>query len=259
MDVPAIENADRRAVPRQGRADQAEPARAASRARLGDTGALDCPLGLRLETPRQGRRPDLRQRQRRGGARRGLWRCDGVRLVSDHPVLVARRGLRGALLSAAPRPGDEKESLRDHSGRGRTGLDRHGDRRRLERRPRVHRDLRPRHLADAGIYRPRVFRRDPGGHFRHPARQPVDRHADPHAAGRHPVGRLRLARRHQARAAVPAGPERIVHLRRRRPRPRRPAADPGLRDDGPRHRHERLARAAAQMGPRPPATTAARS
>ena len=35
IDVPAIETADRRAVPRQGRADQAEPARAASRPRLG--------------------------------------------------------------------------------------------------------------------------------------------------------------------------------------------------------------------------------
>ena len=47
----------------------------------------------------------------------------------------------------------------------------------------------------------------------------------------------------------PQDPNESVHLRRRRPRPRRPAADPGLRDDGPRHRHERLARAAAPMGP----------
>ncbi len=185
------------------------------------TGELDCPLGAAARNPRQGRRPDLYQRQRRGGARRGLWRCDGMRLVSDHPVLVARRSLRGALLSAAPRPGNEKEPLCDHPGRGRTGLDRHGDRRRLERRARVHRDLGPRHLADAGIHRPGVFRRDPGGHFRHPARQPLDRHADPHTAGRHPLGRLCLARRHQARAAVPAGPERDAS-----PSPPRPSTSP---------------------------------
>ena len=41
----------------------------------------------------------------------------------------------------------------------------------------------------------------------------------------------------------PRGPERVVHLCRRRARSRRPAANPGLRDDGSRHRHERLARA----------------
>ena len=190
---------------------------------------------------------------------RGLWRRDGLRLVPDHPVLLARRGVRGALPPAAPRPRDQEAALRDHPGRGRAGLDRHGDRRRLERRARLHRDLRPRHLADAGIHRAGLFRRDPGGHLRHPARQPVDRHADPHPAGRHPVGRLRLARRHQARAAVPPGPERELHLRRRRARPRRPAADPGLRDDGSRHRHERLARAAARLGPGAGDTTAARS
>ena len=60
--------------------------------------------------------------------------------------------------------------------------------------------------------------------------------------------RLCLARRHQARAAVPAGPERELHLRRRRARSRRPAADPGLRHARPRHRHERLAGASRSPG-----------
>ena len=48
-----------------------------------------------------------------------------------------------------------------------------------------------------------LFCRDSGGDLRRAARRPFDRHADPHAAMRHHLLRLRLARRHQARAAVP--------------------------------------------------------
>ena len=43
------------------------------------------------------------------------------------------------------------------SRRGRARLDRHRDRRLLERRARLHRDLRPRHLADDRIHRPAYF------------------------------------------------------------------------------------------------------
>ena len=84
------------------------------------------------------------------------------------------------------RSGDRQEPLRHRPGRGRARLDRHGDRRRLERRARLHRHLRPRHLADAGVHRPRLFRRDPGGDLRRAARRPLDRHADAHPAVRHP-------------------------------------------------------------------------
>ena len=38
------------------------------------------------------------------------------------------------------------------------------------------------------------------------ARRALDRHADAHPAGRHPVVRLRVARRHQARDAASRGP-----------------------------------------------------
>ena len=109
-------------------------------------------------------------------------------------------------------PDDRQEPLRHRPGRGRAGRHRHGDRRRLERRARLHRHLRPRHLADAGVHRPRLFRRDPGGHLRRPARRPVDRHADAHPAVRPPGLRLRQPRRHQARAAVPRGPERVLRV-----------------------------------------------
>ena len=138
-------------------------------------------------------------------------RRDGLRVVSDHAVVVARRGVPEALPQVprrSPRPA--RTTLRDRAGRGRARVDRHGDRRRLERRARVHGDLGPRHLADAGIHRPRVFRRDPGGALRRPARQPVDRHADAHAAGRPPALRVRVARRHEARAAVPGGSDRVL-------------------------------------------------
>ena len=54
----------------------------------------------------------------------------------------------------------------------------------LERRARLHGHLGPRHLADAGIPRPRLFRRDPGGDVQRAARRPLDRHADAHAAMR---------------------------------------------------------------------------
>ncbi len=49
---------------------------------------------------------------------------------------------------------------------------------------------------------PRLFRRDPGRDLRRAARRPVDRHADAHAAVRHPRLRLCQPRRHQARAAA---------------------------------------------------------
>ena len=68
------------------------------------------------------------------------------------------------------------------------------DRRRVERRSLVHRDFGSRHFADAGIHRARVFRGDTGGAVRHSARQPVDRHADAHAAGRPDLLRVRVAR-----------------------------------------------------------------
>jgi hypothetical protein len=67
--------------------------------------------------------------------------------------------------------------------------------------------------------------------IRRAARRPVDRHADAHAAGRHALLRLCLARRHQARAAVPRRPARVLRVRRRSVRSRRPAADADLRDD----------------------------
>ena len=60
------------------------------------------------------------------------------------------------------------------------------DRRRLGGRARDDVDVRPRHLADVRVRRPRVLRRGARRDLRHPARRPVDRAADAHRAGRHP-------------------------------------------------------------------------
>ena len=118
---------------------------------------LQCPLGLRLKRDK-GRRPHLHRGQFGRGARRRLWRRHRLRLVSDHAVLLARRRLHPPLRQAARRSGNQAGEIRHHPGRGRTRLDRHRDRRRLERRARLHRHLRPRHFVDAGVHRARLFR-----------------------------------------------------------------------------------------------------
>ena len=167
---------------------------------------FECPIGLSVARRDARRRQDLHRRQRRRGAGRGLRRRDGRRVVSDHAVVVARRELCEMVPEAPHRPGDRQAALRDRPGRRRTVVDRHGDRRGMERRARVHRDVRPRRFADAGIPGPRILRGDPGRAVRRAARQPVDRHADADAASRPDLVRVRVARRHETRAAVPEDP-----------------------------------------------------
>jgi hypothetical protein len=69
----------------------------------------------------QGRAPrfasatHLRRRQQRRRARLHLWRRDGLRLVSDHPVVVGRRSLSALRAEAARRPGHRRAALRRSS------------------------------------------------------------------------------------------------------------------------------------------------
>ena len=198
--------ADRAAIQGQEPADRAQRAGAAP-------GLGSRPRAPGRTLPAQGTacgpggksHPDRRQRCSGAGLR--LRRRDGGGLVPDHAVDVAGGGLR-PLLSPIPRRSREREEpVRHRPGRGRARRDRHGDRRRLERRPGLHRDLRAGHLADAGVHRPGLLRGSPGGRLRRPARGPVDRDADPYAAVGHPRLRLREPRRHQARAPFPRGPE----------------------------------------------------
>ena len=150
----------------------ANTARAAPRPRLGDCMNLDHPIGLRLKRADSGRRPHLHRRKFGGGARRRLWRRNGVRLVSDHAVVLARRGFHPPLRPASRRRRDQEEQIRHRAGGRRARFDRHRDRRRLERRPRLHRDLGPGHFADAGISRACLFRRNSRRHLRRAARRP---------------------------------------------------------------------------------------
>ncbi len=187
--------------------------------------------------------------------------------------MAARRSARGIRSRRPPRwprrspatataiasiQGHQEEQLRHRPGGGRAGLDRHGHRRGLERRACIYRDIRARHLADAGIRRPGVFRRNPRGDLRRAALRPLHRHADPHAADRHPELRLRLARRHQARAAVPGRSARVLRVRRAVVRPGGSAADADLHDAGSGDRHERPAVQAVRPGTTAASWTAAR-
>jgi 2-oxoglutarate ferredoxin oxidoreductase subunit alpha len=72
-------------------------------------------------------------------------------------------------------PGHQAKALRDPAGRGRARVDRHGDRRRVERRARVHHDVGSRRLADAGIPGARLLCRDPVVLFDVQRGSPVDR------------------------------------------------------------------------------------
>ena len=150
-------------------------------------------------------------------------------------------------------PGDRQEQLLHPPGRGRAGGHRHGHRRQLERRARVHVDVGPGHLADERAHRPGLLRRDPGGDLRRAAHGAVDRHADAHAAGRHPGVRLRLARRHQAHPAVPGAAPTSASTSRWQ------SFDLAERFQTPvfmlsrsRHRHERLGLPAPELGRRLP-------
>ena len=70
--------------------------------------------------------------------------------------------------------------------------------------------------------------------------------------------RLCLARRHQARAAVPGRSARVLRVRRAGVRSGGPAADADLRHARSRDRHERAADQAVRLGRQPQAWTAAR-
>ena len=161
---------------------------------------------------RQGGRPHLHRRQRCRRARLRSTAARRLRLVSDHAVHLARRSVHEALQEAARRSGDEGEQVRHRAGGGRDRSHRHGAGRGLERRPRLHRHPRPRHFADAGIFRPRLLRRNPGGDFRHPARRAIHRHADAHAAIRYSARRLCEPRRHQAGDDIPEGPNEAFEM-----------------------------------------------
>ena len=95
---------------------QRERAAARPRLRAAEPRMPDRPA---REARQQRRQQDLRRRQQRGGARRGVRRRDRLRLVSDHAVVVARRSVHPALPEAARRSRDRQERS-SRSSRART-------------------------------------------------------------------------------------------------------------------------------------------
>ena len=94
--------ADRRAVPGQGHADQAQPAGAASGPRLRARHTSSCPLGAARSTaPTRSATASSSTATSAAALGCRLWRRDGLRLVSDHAVDLAGRGLRGGIAAAS--------------------------------------------------------------------------------------------------------------------------------------------------------------
>ena len=145
---------------------------------------LQCPIGLRVRrADKVGDRIFIE-----GNSAAALGAVYGGATVCAWYPITPSSSLADAFTSHCRRlrvdPETKKAKYAIVQARGRTRLDRHGDRRRLERRARLHRHLGPRHLADAGVPRARLFRGNSGGDVRRAARRSFDRHADAHAAMR---------------------------------------------------------------------------
>ena len=208
---------------------------------------------------RRGRRPHLRRGQHRRGAGRGLWRRHGLRLVSDHALDLAGRGLHRATASSCrtdPETGkaryaivqaeDEIASIGIVVGAGWNGARAFT----CTSGPGISLMQEFVGLSYFAEIPAVIFDVQRGG----PSTGMPTRTQQSDIL----LGRLRLARRHQAPAAVPRGPARVLRVRRPGLRPRRPAADHHLRHARPRHRHERVAVPSPSPGTTAAASTAAR-
>ena len=148
MDAQRDREADRRAVQGQGEAARPQRAGAAAGPRLRarapavPAGHHGAPLPTRSATGSSSKATAPRRSAR-------LRRRHGLRLVPDHAVVVARRGLPAVLRQAAAstrRPASHNYAIvQAEDELASIGM---VDRRRLERRARLHRHLRARHLAD---------------------------------------------------------------------------------------------------------------
>ena len=102
---------------------------------------FDCPLGIRMETPRPGGRDSILLTG--NTASLGLGAIYGGATVAAWYPITPSTSVIDAYEKYAKRlridPGTGKKQLRHCPGRGRAGRYRYGDRRLLERRPRLHR------------------------------------------------------------------------------------------------------------------------
>ena len=201
------------------------------------------------------RRQDPDRRQYGHRARLPLRGRDRGGVVSHHAGHIGDGRVQSAVRTVSPRSRYRQEQFHHPAGRRRTRRHRHGARRHLERRARVHLHRRPRHLADERIAGSGVLRRDSRRHHRRAARRALHRHAHAHAAGRYAAMRLRLPRRYAPHPAVPVESGRVLRVRRQILRSGGALSDPGADAFRSRHRHERLGDPAPEVGrflpPRP--------
>ena len=171
MDDRGDRAAGQRAVQVEGKTDPVANLHALHLGRDWALMNLQCPIGLRL------RRADAVGDRIfvEGNAAAALGAVYGGATVCAWYPITPSSSLADAFTSHCRRlrvdPETKQDQGRHRAGRGRARLDRHGDRRRLERRARLHRDLRARHLADAGVPRARLFRRNSGRGVRRAARR----------------------------------------------------------------------------------------
>ena len=111
----------------------------------------------------------------------------GVTVVTWYPITPSSSLVETPhrLHEGIPRRPGRQSDLRHRAGRRRTGRHRHGAGRGMGGSALHDRHRRPGHLADGGVRRPGLLRRDSRRHLGHPARRPVHRLADAHLAGRH--------------------------------------------------------------------------
>ena len=243
--------ADRRAVQGQGQAARLQHRGAADGPAITAASTSTHPIGLRVAARRRGRRPHLHRRQQRRRAGLRVRRRHRLRLVPDHAVLLAApkpssRTARSCASTRTPartryaivQAEDELASIGMVVGAGWNGA------RAFTATSGPGISLMTEfiglaYFAEIPVTIINVQRGGPSTGM--PTRT---QQADMLSL------RLRLAWRHQARAAVPRGPARVLRLRRRGARSRRPPADAGVRHDRPRHRHEPAPVRAVRLGRR---------
>ena len=168
----------------------------------------------------------------------------GVTVVAWYPITPSSslcESLIGYMKKYRDRQGDREGDVRDRAGRGRDRVARHGDRRELGGRAVDDRDVGPGHLADGRVRRARRTT---------PRRR---RSSSTSSAS----GRRRACRPARRRATccqtaflshgdtkhimlIPCSVEECYTMAHGGVRPRRAVPDAGVRDDGPRPRHEQL-------------------
>jgi len=169
---------------------------------------LKCPIGPAHQEIRQGRRTasSIEGQPVRPRSARYMVAPPSAHGTRSTPSSSLGRRLSGShckKLRHDPKPA--RRSTHRSRG-GRTGLDRIVIGASWNGAPRLYRYLRSRHLADDGIHRPVLLRRDSGCDHERAARRSVHWHADAHPAMRHHCLRLCLPWRYQACAAVPEDP-----------------------------------------------------